>query len=133
MDVLSSQSLSPIQSITLPSPPIKSHLVAVSVNYFVLVGVSTEGVCLSLWDTHYFTNQAGSLITSDLFTVCSAGNYVVVCGSESVTVAMVKTSFVSGTLAAALGRGHSSFDAITLSLVSVSAVCVDLNSMCAYP
>lgn len=107
MDVFNSQSLSPLQKISMPTPPINSHLVAISNDYFALASVVDKGVCITLWDIPYFTDQAHSVLTSDLRTVCSVGHRVVVCGSEAVTVAMVITGYAGGTLAAALGRGQS--------------------------
>lgn len=91
----------------MPTPLINSHLAAISDDYFALVGVVNEGVHITLWDIPYFTNQASSLLTSDLWSVCSVGHCIVVCGSEAVTVAMVTTGCAGGTLAAALGRGQN--------------------------
>ena len=106
LDVPFSQSLSPLKKISMPTSPISSHLAAISDDYFALVGVVNEGVHIKIWDIPYFTNQAFSLLTSDLWSVCSVGHKVVVCGSEAVTVAMVTTGCAGGTLAAALGRGQ---------------------------
>ena len=106
MDTLSSLTLSPRFKRIISSPQIKLHLAAVSDDYLVLVSVVDEEVRLSLWDVAYFTNQAGSSLSSNPLQVCCAGGRVVVCGSEAVMVINLEMGHTTGTLAAALGRGQ---------------------------
>ena len=110
MDALHSRLLMPTHHCTLTRPPVKPvHLVSVSCDYFVLVGVASEGTQLSLWDVSYLTNQASSVLSDPaLCHVCCVWGYVVVCGSECVTLIVTRERTNYGTLAAALGRGQSS-------------------------
>jgi hypothetical protein len=113
VDALHSHVLMPTQRFTLTPPPIKPvHLVSVSCDYFVLVGVASEGTQLSIWDVSYLTNQASSLLSDPPSTlhhvICCVCGYIVVCGRESVTLVSTRERSNCGTLAAALGRGQSS-------------------------
>ena len=110
MDILHTRTLMPTQQCTLTPPPL--HTVSVSCDYFVIVGVASEGTQLSIWDVSYLTNQGNSLLSDhtpslDHVTCCVCG-YVVVCGRDCVTLVSMRERTNYGTLAAALGRGQSS-------------------------
>lgn len=110
MDALHSHTLVPSQQCTLASPPV--HIVSVSCDYFVIVGVASKGTQLSIWDISYLTNQGSSMLsdhTPSLHHVtCCVCGYVVVCGRDCVTLVSTRERTNYGTLAAALGRGQSS-------------------------